>query len=461
MRSGTQARTALNSALAAAALVAIKLVTGIVTGSLALIAEAAHSAADLVAAALTFFALRIAVRPADRGHPFGHGKAENLAALGEGAFLLGASGLIAYRSAMRLADGHAARAHAPWYSFVVLGTVIAIDATRALLSWRAARRYNSPALRSNAVHFASDLAGSAAVVVGLAFVAGGHPDGDSIAALIVAGLVVVVAVWLIRQNARVLMDESPGEAEEVVRRAIAAISPPVRLRRLRLRQAAGRYFADVVIGVRADAGVGQGHAVADAVERAVEAVLPETDVVVHVEPRQSASLRERVSAAALTVPGVREIHNLTMLEVDGGTEVALHLKLPPEMTLEQAHAVASEIEDAITVAVPQVLTVHTHIEPLSEPAAVNVTSPAQGARIEQEVRDLVRELTGRDPLVLRLRETAVGAILFLTLPVDSGCSLAEAHARATSVEQRIRAVQPGLADVVVHTEPTPGSVASG
>jgi hypothetical protein len=133
---GSQARTAFISVIAAAVLVAIKLVTGILTGSLGLLAEAAHSATDLIAALLTLFAVRVAVRPPDRDHPFGHGKAQHLAALGEGIILVAASVLIGFESLRRLLDAGESEVRAPWYAFAVLGVVLVIDASRSVVSWR-------------------------------------------------------------------------------------------------------------------------------------------------------------------------------------------------------------------------------------------------------------------------------------------------------------------------------------
>src|SRR5207302_8550165 len=131
------------------------------------------------------------------------------------------------------------------------------------------------------------------------------------------------------------------------------VGPAGELRRLRMRKAGGRVFADVVIGVPYDAAIGQGHAAADAVERALESALPEADVVVHVEPMESdAAVRERAHAAALGVPRVREVHNVSVLSVDGGIEVSLHLKLPGDLSLEEAHGIAEQVERAIEDAVP-------------------------------------------------------------------------------------------------------------
>ena len=152
-------RTALLSVAAAVLLVTIKLVTGLVTGSLAFVAEAVHSGTDLVAALLTLFAVRVAIRPPDRDHQYGHGKAEHLAALAESAFLILVSVAIAAESLRRLIDGDYHGVEAAWWAFVVLGVVLVLDASRAVASRRAAERFKSPAFASNALHFASDLAG--------------------------------------------------------------------------------------------------------------------------------------------------------------------------------------------------------------------------------------------------------------------------------------------------------------
>src|SRR5205085_2207373 len=164
-----------------------------------------------------------------------------------------------------------------------------------------------------------DLGGSVSVLVGLLFVRAGYENADSIAALLVACIVLAAAIRLMRGNVDVLMDRVPTAAEDAARSAIAGIEPAVQLRRLRMRQAAGRVFADVVIGVSYDAAVGQGHAAADAVERALESALPEADVVVHVEPMEPrGTARERAHAAALGVPRVREVHNVSVLAVESG-----------------------------------------------------------------------------------------------------------------------------------------------
>jgi cation diffusion facilitator family transporter len=449
-----QRRTALVSVVAACVLISLKLGTGLATGSLGLISEAVHSGTDLVAALLTLFAVGVAGRPADRMHPYGHGKAEHLAALAEAALLVLVSLYLSYRALAVLVGAQEPTVDPVWYAFVVVAIVIAIDLSRTTVSLRAARRFGSAALAANALHFGSDLAGSTAVLAGLLLARAGWKEGDALAALFVAILVLAAAARLMRTNVDVLMDRVPADAEEAARVAIARVEPSVQLRRLRMRQAGGRHFADVVIGVSPDAAVGQGHAAADAVEAAVQRALPDSDVVVHVEPTEDeAALRERVHAAALTVPRVREVHNLRLVAVDRGVEVALHLKLPGELSLEDAHDVASQVERSIGAAVPEVVSVQTHLEPLREPGAGRTPEEADVERDTEVVGRIVRERTGTAPRELRFLQTEDGLVAFLTLALDPASALADAHAQASEVEEDIRRALPQLADVSVHTEP--------
>jgi cation diffusion facilitator family transporter len=444
-----QRRTALASVVAAGVLIAVKLTIGLAAGSLGLVADAAHSGTDLVAALLTFFAVGYATKPADASHPYGHGKAEHLAALAEAGFLVLVSVGVAALAVARLAGWIALDVEPAWWAFAALVVVVAIDFSRTVVSYRSARRYESAALLSNALHFGSDMVASLAVLGGLVAARAGFPEADSLAALFVAALVVAAAARLIRRNVDVLMDRAPADAVAAANEAIRRLEPPVALHRLRLRQAGGRTFADVVIGVSPGAAVGQGHAAADRVEAALHRALPGSDVVVHVEPAVSeAELRERVRAAAMTVPNVRELHDLTLIDTDDGIEASVHLKLPGDLALANAHAIAEDVERAIRTAAPEVRAVQTHLEPLAE--------RAPGRRMTHdpfEVQSAVVAITGRRPRALRTLSTDDGLVVLVTLALDPDSTLAVAHEEASAVSRRIREALPGVADVVVHTEP--------
>ena len=451
-------RTAQLNVVAALLLVGVKLVTGLVTGSLAFVAEAVHSGTDLVAALLTLFAVRVAVRPPDREHHYGHGKAEHLAALGESAFLLLVSLFIAGESLRRLVDGGGHEVDTAWWAFVVLALVIAVDAARAVSSRRAARRFGSAALAANALHFGSDLAGTVAVLIGLTLVAAGEPSADAAAALFVAVLVVIAAVRLARQSVDVLMDRAAVDADERIREALDGMPEPVELRRARVRHAAGRHFADLVVAVPSDAGVTQAHATADAVEEVVEQALGGADVVVHVEPSDSAGgLRERATAAASSVPEVREVHNVRVMHLPGGYELSMHVKLPRELSLTDAHDAVERLEARVREEVPELLTVHTHIEPLSRTDWGSTPPRDETATERAAVEETVRRVTGAAPLTVSFRDSERGRIALVTIALPGEQPLPSAHRHAGAIEEAVRERCPALADVIVHTEPDQGA----
>lgn len=445
-----QSRTALASVAAAAVLVGLKLGTGIATGSLGLVSAGIESSGDVVAAVLTFFAIRLGGRPADLNHPYGHRRAENLAALGEAAILAGGGVFVVSEAAGRLGSGHSSLAPR-WYVFLVIAVALAIDVSRVSVSIRSSRKYRSAALRSNAFHFAGDMLGSIAVLAGLIAVSSGFEQGDSVAALIVAGIIFMAAVRLVRENASVLMDTAPSDARERAQRAVEALGEDIELRRLRLRESGGRYFADAVVGVAPGAAIVEGHAAADDVEGAVRKALPGADVVVHVEPRREGlDLRQRVLAAALSEPLVREAHDVTLYEHDGLVSVSLHLKMPAQLGLDEAHEVAERIEAQIR-SEPNVSGVQTHLEPIEQPLAADYGRYEVDAR--RRLSELVSSRTGHPPLELTTMRTAGGEVVFVSVVVAPDLGLAAAHELASRLEEDIRRAQPGIADVVVHTEP--------
>jgi cation diffusion facilitator family transporter len=447
-----QRRTTLLSIAAAGVLVVLKLGVGLASGSLGLISAGIESSGDVVAATLTFFAVRLGGRPADPGHPYGHRRAENLGALGEAAILL-AGGVIVSVEAIShlLSAGKAPAVH--WYLFLVIAVALVVDLTRTIVSLRTARRFASAALRSNAFHFASDMAGSIAVLVGLLFVRAGFAQGDALAALVIAAIIFAAAARLIAENANVLMDRTPAEAREAAEEAIADLEGDVELKRLRLRESAGRYFADVIVAVAPGQAVVEGHQTASMVEAAVEGALPGSDVVVHVEPRRSGlELRDRVLAIALAEPLVRETHDITIFEQEGALSVALHLKFPADLDLQAAHAVAEHIEQAIR-ARPGVADVQTHLEPLERPLVARPADDRADRQAIGEIQRLVHERKSAKSRSVRLLPTETGRVVFLTVGVGSDASLVEAHQMASELEEQLRRQIPDIVDVVVHTEP--------
>jgi len=447
-----QRRTTLVSIAAAALLVGLKLGVGLATGSLGLISTGIESSGDVIAATLTFFAVRLGGRPADREHPYGHRRAENLGALGEAGILLAGGLLVAYDAIHHLALGKGAPV-IHWYQFAVIAAALVVDLYRTTVSFRTARRYRSAALRSNAFHFGSDMVGSLTVLAGLLSVHAGFVQGDSVAALVVATIIGATATRLIAENANILMDRTPAEAREAAEHAIADLGVDIELSRLRLRESAGRYFADVVVTVPPGQAVVEGHQAANRIEAAVETALPGTDVVVHVEPRRRGlDLRDRILAIALAEPLVMEAHDITILEAEDATNVSLHLKFPADLDLRAAHEIAARVERAIGER-PGVGAVQTHLEPLERTLRARAADAGADRDARREIERIVLERTGHEPQGVKLLSTDAGRIVFLTLGVAPGEALATAHGLAGELEEELRRRVPDIADVVIHTEP--------
>jgi cation diffusion facilitator family transporter len=446
-----QRRTTLASIAAASLLVILKLGVGSIAGSLALISAGVESSGDVLAAILTFFAVRLGRQPADPEHPYGHARAENLGALGEAGILL-AGGLVVAVEAIRHLISPSGTADTHWYVFVVIAIALAVDLTRTVISLRTARRYGSPALRANGFHFAGDMAGSVAVLIGLLLVRAGFARGDASAALVIAAIILATATQLIAENANVLMDRTPAEAREAAERALARLEPDIELVRLRLRESAGRYFADVIAAVAPGAAVIEGHQAANRIEAVIGAALPGSDVVVHVEPRRNGlGLRDGILAIALAEPLVKEVHDITIYEQTGSISVSLHLKFPADLALHAALAVAERIERAIG-ARPGVSEVQTHLEPLERPLIARPATMGTDLEAIRETERIVLERTGNKPSGTSLLRTEGGRVIFLTLGVAAETSLVDAHQIASELEEELRQHVPDIADVIVHTE---------
>jgi cation diffusion facilitator family transporter len=280
---GEKQSAALSSLVAAVGLTAFKIVVGVWTGSLGILAEAAHSALDLVAAGLTFFAVRFSVRPADRTHLYGHGKIENLSALAETLLLLITCAWIVWESVHRLRF-HEQQVAVNVWSLAVMLTSIAIDASRSRVLARAAKKYGSQALEADALHFQTDVWSSAVVIVGLALVKLGLWWGDAVAALGVSAVVVWVSVRLGRRTVDALLDTAPEGMEQRIAAAVSQVDGVRDCHQVRLRYSGAVLFIDLHVLVDGGQTLAEAHRLTETIEAAIQEIAPQADVTVHPEP---------------------------------------------------------------------------------------------------------------------------------------------------------------------------------
>jgi cation diffusion facilitator family transporter len=454
---------ALSSVVAAIFLTGFKLVVGLMTGSLGILAEATHSGLDLVAALVTFFAVRIADRPPDEHYRYGYGKVENLSALIETVLLLITCLWIIYEALQRLLV-KPVEIEARFWAFGVMAVSIIVDVSRSRLLYRAALKHNSQALEADALHFSTDIWSSAVVIVGLGLVwLEGRlgPEwrwmakADAVAALIVAAIVVYVSLQLGKRAVALLLDVAPPGLAQLIAAEAASVPGVQSLGPVRLRQAGPAVFVDLVINVDRSVALEEAHQVAEAVNERITQIVPRGDVIVHVDPvrRAEESLSQTVSALAARW-GLRT-HDVHAHEVRGRYFVDLHVEVPRDLTLGQAHDRVSQLEVAVREELPQVRDIHSHIEPLTT-AAVPVASldAAQEARLRAQIEAAVREITGLHGYNrLHIRPGPDGYDLALHCLADPDVPVAEAHRLADQVEGLLRARIPGIQRVLVHVTP--------
>ena len=282
---------ALNSVAAAVFLTGLKVVVGIWSGSIGILAEAAHSGLDFVAALVTYVAVRAAGKPADVEHLYGHGKIENLSATVEALLLLATCGWIIYEAVERLV-GKNIHVDASAWAFGVMAVSIVVDVTRSRMLKRVADKHRSQALEADALHFSTDVWSSAVVILGLigVKVAASVPSlgflakADAAAAVVVAAIVVVVSLQLGLRAVQALLDAAPIGMLEKVKTAVEKVEGVHDCHNVRIRHSGPQYFVDLHVLVDGSQTLEEAHALTDRIEREVQLLLPEADVTVHPEP---------------------------------------------------------------------------------------------------------------------------------------------------------------------------------
>ena len=452
--SAVKQRVAAISIAASASMAAIKFVVGVAIGSIALISEALHSSVDLVATVITWIVVRIADKPADAEHHYGHGKIESLSALGIIALLYILAGGILVESYGRLREG----APPPTLSalpFVVLVVDIIVNFWRARALHRTAMETKSHALEGDARHFASDVLGSSAVIVGLGLIALGYAWGDAAAAIAVAVLISILGLRLGKSTIETLLDRAPEGASEKAEEAIRAIPGVVDVERLRVRMVGARHFVDATVQVPRTYPIDRIDGIKRKAQDAVTTALHDADLTFTAVPvaRSNESVRERIMVIARN-SGLA-IHHVTVHDLGGKLTVSIDLEVDGDMPLNEAHDIAHRLEHAIRDEFGADVEVDTHIEPL-EPELPHGTD-ASADRVEAIQKALSRYAADsgaiHDVHNVRVRDTDAGEIVNFHCRAVPSMSVIYVHEKVDEIERTLRSAFPSVKRVISHAEP--------
>lgn len=452
-------REALLSIGAALLLTLLKLGAGVTSGSIGLLAEAANSALDVFASGVTFLAVRYAEQPPDDEHPYGHGKAENLAAFAQSGLLLLTCALLVREALQRLfffsplVNPSAAAFGVMLFSLVVSGWRV-----RALR--RAAALHQSQALEADALHFYTDLFTGAAVLAGLGAIWLGERLGlpwllraDPVAALVVCGVLVHLTLQMGRRATEVLLDRS-HERTEAIKSTARAVRGVRRVHGVRSRQVGAESFVEMNIDVARATAFEESHAIATQVEQAIHRLVPRAHVLVHVDPVRPP---DESTVQALHTIARREglaVHHIALHRIASRIVAHLHIELPARWSLIQAHDVADRFEAAALREVPELDEVVSHIEPTAEMVAEGPDVTGEAPSLVTLVERLQREIpTIRGSHDLTFQRSGEEIHLSIHCTFDPHEPLGEVHEAMARLERRLREAAPLLGRVVIHPEP--------
>lgn len=476
---------ALSSVGAAIGLTSLKIVVALLTGSLGILAEAAHSGLDLVAALMTFLAVRVADRPADDTHNYGHGKVENLSAFLEAGLLLLTAVWIIYEAIQRLLFGGGQIEVSIW-AFIVMTISIIVDTTRSRVLLRVAHKLGSQALEADALHFSTDIWSSAVVIGGLLIVALTNRlhlpnwlgQADAVAALGVSGIVIWVSLRLARETIDALIDRSPSELLASIRTHIEGIEEVTELRRVRVRRAGNKFFADIIIAAPRTLSFEQIHELSEEIEHeareGVRAIFEQgdIDIVVRVEP--VASPKETVVEQIHYLAERQGIHahDIHIREVGDKLEADFDVEVQGDMDLANAHAVATQLEQAVLQNNQRLARITTHLEAPNSTIVPRQDVTQHYPAMTKDICRIADSIAGsgsahdvhlyRPKLVMsetrgnreNTRHTTITELdLVLHTTFDAHAPLSQVHVDAEEIKRALRMAYPNLNSVTIHTEP--------
>jgi cation diffusion facilitator family transporter len=458
--SAQKRRVALLSMSAAGAMTMFKLGAGVLSGSLGVISDAVHSGLDLVGAALTFFSVHVSDKPADEDHPYGHGKIENLSAFAE-ATLMGISCAWIVWEAIQRIFLHAVEVrHSLWPAAVLIAS-IGVDYWRSRELREVADRTGSPALATDAFHFASDMWATLAVLAGLGVNWIGTHYGiawlryaDPVAAIVVSILILRMTLRLGHEAVAVLVDEIPSETRQQLIHEVERVPGVLAVEQARVRRAGAIYFADLTLALPRRFTFEHTGQVVHEATAAAQRVLPQADVVIHTVPQKTRaeSIFDRVRAVAAR--NNVSVHELSIQSHQGRLRVELHVEIEENMRLRDAHEFVTGLEAEILREVPEIDAVLTHIE--SEPATIE--EPRETVLEENRIETALLAASRAYPEISDVHDIVVthtGEHIALTCH----CSLPDelpmnrVHEIITALEDRFKLECPEVYRVTIHPEP--------
>lgn len=450
-------KAAFSSLLVAIFLTAIKLVVGFFTNSLAIISEALHSGIDLIAAAMTMFAVTRSDLPPDSGHLYGHYKLENISSFVETILLYITAIWILYEALDRLLFGGAIVEMNLWAVAIMVISIV-LNFSRSRVLYRTAKKYKSQALEADAVHFMADLITSIVVIIGIVPAYFGFAEFDSFAAIGVAIIIAVIGFRIGKKSLASLMDAAPPGLEKLITDEAMKVDGVAKIDRIRVRESGPRVFVDITIFIDKLLRLEAAHGVTESVTKRIQATVPDSDVVVHAEPLalESSDLVTNMRAEATAFPEIKNIHNIRVYEIENQLHVDFHIETAGDLSLSKAHDISHQLEARIKKLNGSITNVASHVEPIDGGVTNGKLDEDATSKLRGEISEILKsypEILCYKGLEIKNVEGTLSVNLECVLKEDA--TVNEAHRIADQLEASIRARAKDVDNVSVHLEPEP------
>jgi cation diffusion facilitator family transporter len=457
-------RVAFFSVIAAIGLVVTKIIIAVATNSLGILSEALHSSIDLIAAFVTLAAVRMAERPADADHHYGHEKVESLSSLFETALLFVTCGWIVYEAVHRLISP--VEVDVTYIAIGVMVFSIIVDFTRSRALHKMAKRYKSQALEADAIHFSTDLLSSVVVIIGIVFTMMGFKSFDAISALGVAAITAVIGYRLWKRSIHTLMDGAPEGISEMVADEAMRVREIRGVDQVRVRETGPKVYIDCTVFIDKVVPLEQAHRVTDEFTRRIKKRVDNAVIMVNAEPFcvEPTDLVDKIRAEAADFEEIKTVHNINVSEFDNDTgedlEVDFHLELDGDLSLEKAHTIATRLENRIKTLDQRITLVTTHIEPADCHPCGLKSVRVGGEGMAHSIKQLVETFPEIEEVTRISVQKKEGKIrVGMCCSFGSDHSVRQAHDVAEKLEGVIRAKHPEVEVVSIHMEPSHGGVA--
>jgi cation diffusion facilitator family transporter len=437
------------AAIAIFSVVIVEVSLGLFVNSLAILSDGLHALLDAVSTIMLFFAVRASMKPPDEEHTYGHEKFETIGGLIGGITLIGVALLIFYEAATRLILGTQIYHGVEFVGFLAIGYAISIAILRVTV-FRKSQHIESPSMRVGFYDAISDLSSTLLALVGFSLAALGFFYGDAIASIFLGVLLSYLSVKLVRASVMELSDTASKELVQKTRKIITQHNGVVKALNLKVRKVSSKIFIDASIQVPSHMPLEEAHSLASKIEADLKQALGNVDATIHVEPSENESKLDQQVEKLATVDGVKQVHEISTVYLGGKFYITLHAYVNPELSVEEAHKIAENIEKKLQAEIKTLENVTVHIEPSG------IAVPATQVD-ESQLRNVIYEMARAIAENLRIKRiityTADGKrYINIDCCFTKQSQIKEAHRIASEIEKETKEHFAG-AIVTVHMEP--------